>query len=507
MALSSIVKKDVIACLYGTPYELENVSLGIPKVADHGDFSLNMAFKLAKSLKQPPQRIAESICKHLSNSQLFSATVAGGYVNLTMHDHALQSFFYSFLDTPPQKSSNDRILLEYVSANPTGPLHIGHGRWAVIGDGLYRLLSALGVTVDREFYVNDAGNQMARFNDSVSAAKAHQPVPENGYGGYFIDYLIENMTSDESNIDYVLRYQKNTLSKLNCSFDAWFKESTLHETPILDIIQAHFSDYIYEKEDAIWFKTTAFNDDKDRVIQKATGELTYFAADIVYHLNKIERGYNHLINIWGADHHGYVERIRSILQAKSSQVTFQVILGQLVHLYKDGEPVKMSKRTGDLIELDEVVNDIGVDATRYFLSEKKPELRLDFDLALAKEKSMLNPVYYIQYAHARICTIERKVAEISVPKVSRELNKKDRQLMMAGARYYDLLTDAAESFDLYKLPHFLYDFCKIFHSFYKENHIIYDQTIHQERLALIQVTKKIISHCLEILGISSPEKM
>ncbi|MEC8678111.1 MAG: arginine--tRNA ligase, partial [Candidatus Margulisiibacteriota bacterium] len=444
----------------------------------------------------------------LKKTSLFSTTNLNGYINIKLNIKELYKSFIEFMDNKPNCNKKDHILLEYVSANPTGPLHIGHGRWAAIGDSLYRLLKATGYNVSSEFYINDAGNQIKIFNDSIEAKINNEAPPENGYGGHFLDVLIENKTENETNIDYVINYQKQILKKMNCSFDKWFKETTLHEKNILEEIKQEYKDYIYEQNNAIWFKTTKFNDEKQRVIQKENGDLTYLAADIVYHMNKIKRGYNNIINIWGADHHGYVERISSVIKASGKTIKFNVILGQLVHLYKNGEPVKMSKRTGELIELAEVINEIGADATRFFLLEKKPEMHLDFDLAKAQEKNMDNPVFYIQYAHARICAIITKINDGNYQENNNlELNNKDRQLMLYGSRYYDSLLEHAEKLEVHKVATYIYNLCKIFHSFYKDNKVIYDNQLHLKRKNILLVTKHIITHCLEILGVSCPEKM
>ena len=484
------------------------IEVAMPRIEEHGDFSLNLAFKCAKLFKKAPKAIAKELCEKINQSKLLKAEDLNGYVNLKLNDDFLSEYFYTFLNKSIKHFSDEKILLEYVSANPTGPLHIGHGRWAAFGDSLYRLLKSVGADVSNEFYINDAGNQIKVFNQSIEAVRNNKPIPENGYGGFFIKHLINNKDENQTNIKFVINYQKNTLKKLNCSFDNWFSESTLHHDDILSIIKNSFNEYIYEKDNAIWFATTRFNDDKDRVIQKENGDLTYFAADILYHLTKINRGFSRIINIWGADHHGYVERIRSILLAQENPIKFDVILGQLVHLYKDGEPVKMSKRTGELIELNEVINEIGSDATRYFLVEKKPELHLDFDLEKAKEKNMSNPVYYIQYAHARISNIIEKTNDDNL-EINNDipLNEKDRQLLLSGARFYDVLIESASTLDVHKIAHYLFELCQTFHSFYSSNHIIFDNKIHQKRLNLIINYQKIIKKAANILGISSPEKM
>ena len=503
MALSKVVEEKLrehISEISDIPIDLE-----IPRY-DHGDFSLNIAFKLAK-VKKSPQEIAIQLSETLTNKipdLRFEAI--SGFINITIRSQILETYFFNFLSEEPTQTGNEKILIEYVSANPTGPLHIGHGRWAVIGDTLYRLLKTMNIDIDNEFYVNDAGNQIHLFNESIEAKKNGRPIPDKGYGGQFIDELIKKKPINISNIDFVINCQKSTLNQLKCSFNQWFKESSLHKKNILNQIKNEFQDHIYEKDNAIWFKTTNFKDDKDRVIQKENGELTYFAADIIYHLNKINRGYTHLINIWGADHHGYIKRIKASVSAKNPSIKLSVILGQLVNLYKNGEPVKMSKRTGELIELQEVIDDIGIDATRYYLLEKKADQPLDFDLTQASEKNMENPVYYIQYAHARICTILNKATGMPLHEID-ELNDADRKLMLHGARYYDALYDAAHHYEVYKLTQFLYELAKLFHSFYQKNQVITSNQVHKKRLSILTTTKKIIQHCGNILGISTPEKM
>lgn len=501
MSLKYLVQEKLMTFLD----EEDLIELDIPRY-EHGDFAMNLAFKLAKTKGQPPNIIASNLAEKLNeNTDELFASVIGGFINIKVKDHLLYDYFNSFLKNPPDINNDEPILLEYVSANPTGPLHIGHGRWAVIGDTLYRLLSAVGHNVKNEFYINDAGNQIHLFNQSIEAKKKNMGIPDGGYGGHFIDYIVSN-NHHLSNVDFTIEYQKNTLRKLKCEFDTWFKESQLHQQDILNMIKSQYSNYIYEKDGAIWFRTIDFNDDKDRVIKKENGDLTYFAADIAYHLNKMNRGFSHLINIWGADHHGYIKRIEAVMKAKSKKTKLTVILGQLVHLFKNGNPVKMSKRTGELIELKEVIEEIGVDATRYFLLDKKPEQTLAFDLSIASKKSMDNPVYYIQYAHARICTIIKKTEGLKVnPNI--EINNADRRLMMHGARYYDYLIESANHLEPYKITQYLHELSKIFHSFYQKNQIINNNEVHGKRLKIIEITKQIIRHCSSILGISTPEKM
>jgi arginyl-tRNA synthetase len=506
MSLKGIVQDQLEKCLDSTQFS-QGFELDIPRY-DHGDYALNLAFKLAKTLRKAPNIIATELSTQINTKAIdFSAEALSGFVNITLSDTVLSQYFFSFLSQEPSLDVEGPVLLEYVSANPTGPLHIGHGRWAVIGDSLARLLQRVGGNVGSEFYVNDAGNQVKLFESSVDAIKNGLPVPENGYGGHFIKYLVEH-GGDVSAVDFTIDYQKKTLSELRCSFDTWFKETELSKgQEILDVIKQHYSSYIYEKDGAVWFKTTDFSDDKDRVLVKANGDLTYFASDIVYHLTKMERGYASIVNIWGADHHGYIPRLTSALKAYNSNVSFKVILGQLVNLFKDGEPIKMSKRTGDLIELQEVMDDIGVDATRYFLLEKKPEHALDFDLSVAKKKSMDNPVYYIQYAHARICKIIDRVAELEHIEADRPLNESERKLMLHGSKYYDVLYEAAEGYEPYKLAQYVLELAKLFHSFYQACPVLLDNTVDGVRFKIIKTVQNIIQDACSILGLSTPSQM
>ena len=505
MSLKNLIESQLTDCL---SQEINvNIEIDIPRY-EHGDFSSNISFKLAKTLKKNPNDIAQELSDKINNSRNdLNATPIGGFINIKIEDSFLKNYFQSFLKKKIDVKNKEKILLEYVSANPTGPLHIGHGRWAIIGDCIYRLLKTTGQSVNSEFYVNDAGNQITIFNNSIEAYKEGKTLNEESYGGYFIEYIAKNNQSND-HVSFTIDYQKKTLEKINCQFDQWFRESSLHKnSDIKGIISNEFKDYIYEKNGAIWFKTTEFNDDKDRVIIKENGDLTYFAADIVYHLNKINRGYTQIINIWGADHHGYIERIRSCIKAKDENIKLTVILGQLVKLFKDGKQIKMSKRTGDLIELDEVIEEIGIDATRYFLIEKKAEQPLDFDLTAAKEKNMENPVYYIQYAHARICTIEEKTKNKEFEENHNELNSYERKLILLGSRYYDILIDSANTYEPYKIAQYLVELSRQFHSFYQECPIIINNKVNKSRLDIIKNTKKIIQHASNILGLSTPEKM
>ena len=404
-----------------------------------------------------------------------------------------------------------RFNLEYVSANPTGPLHIGHGRWAVIGSVLASLMQYVGADVRTEFYVNDAGNQINLFKSSVESVKNDEPIPENGYHGSYISDL---SNSDKDPLELMLIIQKETLSRIGVNFDLWFSEKSLHDSNslkrTLDILLE--SGDAYKKDSAIWFKSTAYGDDKDRVLVKSDNSMTYFLADIAYHRNKLERGFTHLINIWGADHHGYVPRVKAALSAllSRSNCPLTVIIGQLVSLRRDGQPVRMSKRTGEMITLDEVVDEIGVDATRYFLIHKSQDTSLDFDLTLAKSQSSDNPVFYIQYAYARICTLLSKFDKSSLPELAKltSLHKSERNLITLSLQVYDELWLASKNLNPSKVAHYVYDLAKSFHYFYETCpiHSAADNLKSQRYTVLVQV-QYVIGICLDILGITKQESM
>lgn len=414
----------------------------------------------------------------------------------------------------PYPNTDQRILVEYVSANPTGPLHIGHGRWAVLGDVLVSLLKATNHDVTSEFYINDAGKQVTMFYDSIDAVKKDLPIPEDGYHGQYIHDLAEQ---DKDPLQVNIDHQKSTMGKLDVTFDQWFSEKELHQgTQIQDFLTLlKEKKLVYDQDGALWFKSTAYGDEKDRVLIKADGNFTYFLVDFLYHYKKVERGYTQLINIWGADHHGYVPRVRAGLEAfygddykKDSR--FTVMIGQLVSLKRNGQPVRMSKRTGEMITFEEVINEIGPDAVRYFLIEKSPDTHVDFDMDLAVKKSLENPVYYIQYAHARICSILKKSDSIEVPDSisDLDLNDVERATILHCSRVYDVCWDAAQSLAPYRLTHYLFQLAKQFHSFYENCPILSaTPTDQKKRLFILTQVKKTLIYVLNILNISAPESM
>ncbi len=492
----------------------KDILLELPKHDSHGDYATNCAFMLTKVLKRSPQSIALEICEKLESQELSEAIrfePLNGFINLTLSDTLLWNQFSALFSKKPSFSvSKTPILLEYVSANPTGPLHIGHGRWAVLGSVLNALLNYTDHVVSSEFYINDAGNQVRLFYDSVNALKEGRSIPDEGYHGHYVQELAQ---LDEDPLQENLKTQRASLKRIGVQFDNWFSEKLLHDDD--EVAQAiqdlTIKGYTFEEEGALWFKSTEFGDTKDRVLIKKDGQYTYFAVDIAYHRNKLKREYGRLINIWGADHHGYVPRVKAAIKALTTpdNEVLNVMIGQMVNLLRDGEPVKMSKRTGELISLDEVVDEIGVDATRYFLIQKSPDSHIDFDLDVAKKKNNENPVYYIQYAHARICRILEKAGDFSSETLSvNKFRLTERRLIFHCLQCYDTIRESAQLLMPHKLTQYAWELARLFHHFYEDCPILKaSDTEKKKRLIMVSQTRECLRLCLGILGISAPTKM
>jgi len=512
MFLKQFIRSEILKQVTTADFSVE-----IPKNQDNGDYASNVAFLLAKKLKKNPVELANSISQKLSNKDIQSYNI-GPFINFKLSDLFLFSEILK-IDHNYGKATSERkekILLEYVSANPTGPLHIGHGRWAVIGDVLKRLLLYSGFKVSSEFYINDAGNQIKNLLASVTAAKQGQPIPDDGYHGKYIFGLA---ASGKDPVQVMISQQKDTLKKLNINFDTWFSEKQLHESKSVENIYEYLD--TYQKDGALWFRSTAYGDDKDRVLIKASGEPTYFAVDIAYHYNKIKRGYQLLINILGADHHGYINRLKNAIasQLEENRAKLEIIIGQMVSLFRGKEPIKMSKRTGEMITLNEVMTEIGVDATRYFLIRRSPDTHVDFDLELAKQETLENPVFYVQYAHARISSIIRTAVEkyslaivaqnVDISDESLKLNSYERLLAKKLLEFPDEVSETALAYQPHRLAIYAEELAAIFHSFYQNCRVLTDDIKEsQRRLCFVKATKTVLQIILkDILGISAPEKM
>ncbi|RAP39063.1 arginine--tRNA ligase [Candidatus Marinamargulisbacteria bacterium SCGC AAA071-K20] len=514
-----MIKKELETQLSQALKELgfDNIDLKLerPKNPDHGDYASNVSFQLAKTLKKAPPLIAEDLKSKLKDnkiSEIVDFNPVSGFLNITLKPNYLLERLQTIETVPDFKTSNQKILLEYVSANPTGPLHIGHGRWAVLGSAIASILKYSQHTVLTEFYINDAGSQVNHFKDSVKAAQEGNPIPEDGYHGA---YILDLAKSDVDPLKKMISLQKSTLASIGVEFDTWFFESLLHNDGKVALIIDWLSkkELSYTKDDALWFKSTDYGDDKDRVLIKSDGQYTYFLVDIAYHFDKISRA-DLLVNIWGADHHGYVPRVRAAVMSfldeeRDISEAFKVIIGQLVSLVKEGKPVKMSKRTGEMISLDEVVEDIGCDATRFFLLNKSADTHIEFDLDLAKKSSQENPVYYIQYAHARIASLLKK-SELKVVPCPEylELNNYERDLSLLLIQLYDKVLESAVKFSPHILAQYLFDVAKAFHLFYHNCQILNaEEPDKSKRLFLLSKTQFVLKEVLSILGITAPDSM
>lgn len=522
-------------------------AIEVPRERNHGDFAANVSMLMAKEARMAPRKIAELIVTHLSldESLVRKVEVAGaGFINFYLN----QDWLYK---VPPvilamkddygkvTKKNGTRVQVEFVSANPTGDLHMGNARGGAIGDTLANILDAAGYEVQKEFYINDAGNQIELFGASLEARYLEllgEPfsMPESGYAGQdvvdtvkeaineFGDCLLELNTEDRRRkltgfaLERRIEYIKDTLSRFGIFYDVWFTESTLHESGEISAVMEELFNkgYIYEKEGAKWFKSTLFKDDKDEVVIRNNGIPTYFAADIAYHRNKFERGFDWVINVWGADHHGHVARMKGAMEAMGYDLgQLDVVIMQLVRLYRGGEIVRMSKRTGTLVTLDELIDEVGKDAARFFFVMRSPDSHLDFDLELAKKEGQENPVYYAQYAHARICSILRQSQAQGIELVENtNLNvlkePEELELLRKLAEFPEEIRVAAKTLAPQRIPHYVLDLAGLLHSFYNHHRVLIDDTeLRDARLVLMQAVKITVRNALTVLGVTAPERM
>ncbi len=523
---------------------LPEVVLEVPPQKEFGDFATNFAMQSARVFHRSPRQIAEELVKRISGDWLERAEIAGpGFINFHLKTNVVYDVFRRILQAgdaygqlPPK--GNRPIQVEYVSANPTGPLHVGHGRGAAAGSAIVNLLRAAGYAVESEYYINDAGNQMENLALSVNARYLELlgktvEFPENGYHGADIketaqriidkdgDRYLSMEESERLELFKDLAYReklaalKEDLEDFQVTFDQWFSERTLHPEAIRKAVEVlKQNGTIYEKDGALWLKSTDYGDDKDRVVVRDNGVPTYLAADIAYHRNKYERGFGTLINLWGADHHGYVCRVKAAMKALGYDADqLKIMLLQMVSLYRDGELVKLSKRTGETVTLRELMEEVGTDAARYFFLMRSLDSQLDFDLDLAKKKTNENPVYYIQYAHARIMSIFRQAEEtglaaVAEPKLELLTDESEMALIRKLEEYEEEVEKAAAEYAPHRMARYVYDLASLFHSFYNKCRIMgVEQELAEARLALVTVTAHVIRHGLGILGVSAPEKM
>lgn len=527
--------------------EYPDVLLEVPPQKEFGDFATNIAMQSARIAHKSPRMIADILLKHLDAPWLEKAEVAGaGFINFFLKHDIIYDTLCHILEQGKQYGqaplrAEDTVQVEYVSANPTGPLHVGHGRGAAYGSALVNLLRAAGYNVQSEYYINDAGNQMNNLAASVNARYLEllgkkAEIPENGYHGADIidtaraiieqdgDKYLQMDEKDRLEIfknrayEEKLKALKRDLESFNVTYDKWFSERTLHPEAIKKACETlKGNGNMYEKDGALWLKSTAYGDDKDRVVIRDNGVPTYLAADIAYHKNKYERQFKKLINIWGADHHGYVARVKAAMAALGLDPNqLEILLLQMVSLFRNGELVKMSKRTGQAITLNELIEEVGTDAARYFFIMRSLDTQLDFDLDLAKSHSNENPVYYIQYANARIFSIYKQVAEngdvfdMTWKNTKWDKLKEERELALIKkmAAYPEEIRKAAADRAPHRIAHFVYEMAGLFHAFYNNCHIIQtDKELEEARLALVTAVQITIANCLAVLGISAPETM
>ena len=558
--LEAIVSQAIEAAIEDGSLAMEAApepALERPRDVSMGDWASTVAMRSAKAARKSPRDIAQAIIDHLPGNEIVaSCEIAGpGFINFRLANAALQSVVADVRSqrsdfgrgTAPEERCN--VNLEYVSANPTGPMHVGHGRWAALGDSMARVLRHAGYTVSEEFYVNDHGVQMDVFGNSI-AVRYQQllgrdvELPEKAYGGAYVADIAQAiidrdgdkwLDADEAErhaafrefgYEQMLKRVQNTLAGFGNHFDLFFSERSLYvpdengQTAV-DRALAAFREkgHIFEADGATWFRSTAFGDDKDRVLIKENGEMTYFMSDCAYHYDKMRRGFDKLINIWGADHHGYVKRCEAMLEAWGYPDALEVVLGQLVNLLRGGEPVRMSKRTGEMVTFEELIDEVGVDATRFLMLSKSSDQAIDFDIEVAKKQDSSNPVYYVQYAHARICSILRKAdgSEDAAEAISQRLPEADLSLLVHDselalmrkiADFKDFIALAARDRAPFRLTHYAQELAGLYHQFYTNCHVICDDAALQNaRLALCDATRIVLALTLSLLGVSAPEKM
>jgi arginyl-tRNA synthetase len=528
---------------------LPPLMLDTPKEEKFGDFSSNLAMVLAKRLRRQPMMLAVELVSRLRIPKEIVQEVKvepPGFINFFVAPIAYRELLKTVIRQGDDYGRSDygggrRIQVEFVSANPVGPMHVGHGRWAALGDTLSRLLAFTGFQVQKEFYINDYGTQMELFGKSVYARymELHggsYPFPEEGYHGEYIREIARALSNQEGRrfldmpeeegiavireraYTMMLDQIKRTLEKCAVSFDVWFSERTLHNSgyvkETLDLLRTR--DQVYEKDGAVWFKSSALGDDKDRVLYKEDGNPTYFIADIAYHRHKLERGFDKIIDIWGADHFGHVQRMKGALEALGySPDVFEALLGQLVNLRRGEVPVRMSKRTGEMVTFEELIDEVGKDAVRFFFLMRSANSALDFDIELAKSQSNENPVYYVQYAHARCCSLEKMAAQQGLPVIPLDETrfdllgeKEEIALMKILEQFPVLLVDSAAKREPHRLTYFAQEFAAAFHFYYNRHRILTDDVdLSSARLWLARAVRQVVKNLCFLLGISAPENM
>ncbi|OBH16330.1 arginine--tRNA ligase [Mycolicibacter sinensis] len=517
------------------------VTVERPRNPEHGDYATNLALQLGKKVGVNPRELAGWLADALAQADgIASAETAGpGFVNVRLDASAQGTIVANIIDAGAQYGHSQEfdglnVNLEFVSANPTGPIHIGGTRWAAVGDALGRLLSTQGAAVTREYYFNDHGAQIDRFANSLIAAAKGEPAPEDGYAGAYITDIAAQIQAKVPNalnspdaqetfrsigVDLMFTHIKESLHEFGTDFDVYTHEDSMHTSGRVDqaIERLRANGNIYEKDGATWLRTSAYGDDKDRVVIKSDGKPAYIAGDLAYYLDKRERGFNLCIYMLGADHHGYIARLKAAAAAFGDDpATVEVLIGQMVNLVRDGQPVKMSKRAGTVITLDDLVEAIGVDAARYSLIRSSVDTPIDIDLALWSSASNENPVYYVQYAHARLSALARNAAELGMSPDTANLglltHDKEGALIRSLGEFPRVLKTAAALREPHRVCRYLEDLAGDYHRFYDSCRVLpqgdeQPSELHTARLALCQATRQVVANGLDILGVSAPERM
>lgn len=544
LKIRDAIKQAIAEGIFPEGLAIPEVQIESPKNPEFGDLATNISFPLTKVFKMPPQDIARILVRYLEQEKIIKKIeVAGaGFINFWIAPTRLHEILKE-IETKQEGYGSSNIgqgkktVVEFLSANPTGPLHVGHGRGAVIGDIIGNILEFCGYAVTKEYYINDVGNQMVKLGESLrirylELLGKNLSLPENGYQGeYMIDiarklYELEGNSCQDKDVLYfknfamneILENIKQSLLSFGVHFNNWFAESTLYNEGMPEKVLDKLKEmgYTYEDNEALWLKTTAFGDDKDRVLIRENQVPTYFMGDIAYHCSKYNRGYELLVDLWGADHHGYIDRLKAACLALNyPKESLVILLYQLVSLSRGNQPVSMSTRQGEFVTLDEVVQEVGKDATRFFFCMRKSDAHLDFDLELAKQQSQENPVYYVQYAHARICSVLRKAKESGLKiKSYNEIDmvvlnlSEELALLSKMSTLQDEISGCVRSFEPHRLTIYLMDIVSTFHNYYTHHRIIsLESSLTDARLFLINGLRIVIKNTLSLLGISAPEEM
>jgi len=537
---AAIERGDLVGTIPAT------IPLERPKNRDHGDYATSVALQLAKPAGMSPRAVAELLQSDLLDlPEVIAVDIAGpGFINITLNRSSQAELVTTILSSPATFGTGNSLAgtsvnLEFISANPTGPLHLGHTRWAAVGDSLGRVLSAAGAKVIREFYINDRGNQMDLFGKSVEAAALGQLIPEDGYQGVYISELAEAVVRENPGIKELaadtrhesfreaaykvqLAQQQGVLDTFKTHFDVWFSERSLHEAGAVEhaVEKLRTQGHIFDSEGAIWLRTTDFGDDKDRVITKANGDLTYFASDTAYYINKRERGFDICIYMLGADHHGYVNRLRATAACAGDNPDYnvEILIGQLVKIMEGGEEVKLSKRAGTIITLEELVEKVGVDAARYTLIRYPVDTPMVMDIDILRRNTNENPVYYVQYAHARIAGVLRNIEELAIPMglsnfdPSQLSHDRENELLGTLAEFPGVVAAAATFREPHRVARYLEELAGVYHGFYADCRVLplgeeAISPLHSARAHLCAATKQVLANGLDLLGVSAPERM